>query len=123
MPGYEERVVIIYSSSEETNSFGNSDDFVCPALDALFKVHDKIIAEDAPVAGDEFGEAQQITVRMLVPSDQIGCVLGKGGQVVKNIRSETRAQIRILSDDRLPYCALDFDELLQVLLSFQFAEK
>lgn len=114
VPGCEERVVIIYSSSEETNSFGNSDDFVCPALDALFKVHDKIIAEDAPVADDEFGEAQQITVRMLVPSDQIGCVLGKGGEVVKNIRSETRAQIRILSDDRLPYCASNFDELLQV---------
>lgn len=114
VPGCEERVVIIYSSSEETNTFGDSDDLVSPAQDALFKVHDRIIAEEAPAADDEFDEARQVTVRMLVPSDQIGCVIGKGGQVVQNIRSETRAQIRILSSDYLPNCALVSDELLQI---------
>lgn len=112
--GCEERVVIIYSSSEETNSFMDSDDLVSPAQDALFKVHDRLIAEEAPV-DDEFDEVQQVTVRMLVPSDQIGCVIGKGGQVVQNIRSETRAQIRILTSEHLPNCALSSDELLQVL--------
>lgn len=110
--GCEERVVIIYSSSEETNSFGDSDDLVSPAQDALFKVHDRIISEEAPV--DDFDEIHQVTVRMLVPSDQIGCVIGKGGQVIQNIRSETRAQIRILSSEHLPNCALSSDELLQI---------
>lgn len=109
IPGCEERVVIIYSSSEETNSFGDNNDLVSPAQDALFKVHDRIVIEE-----DEFDESQQITVRMLVPSDQIGCVIGKGGQVIQNIRSETHAQIRILSNEHLPNCALNSDELLQV---------
>lgn len=109
IPGCEERVVIIYSSSEETNSFGDNNDLVSPAQDALFKVHDRIVVED-----DEFDEAQHVTVRMLVPSDQIGCVIGKGGQVVQNIRSETHAQIRILSNEHLPNCALNSDELLQI---------
>lgn len=115
VPGCEERVVIIYSSCEETNSFGDSDDdLVSPALDALFKVHDRVIAEEATI-DDEFDDVQQVvTVRMLVPSDQIGCVIGKGGQVVQNIRNETRAQIRILNSDHLPYCALSSDELLQI---------
>ncbi|KVH97785.1 K Homology domain-containing protein [Cynara cardunculus var. scolymus] len=113
VPGCEERVVIIYSSGEETNSFGDSDDLVSPAQDALFKVHDRIIAEEAPT-DDELDEVQQVTVRMLVPSDQIGCVIGKGGQVVQTIRSETRAQIRILSREHLPNCALSTDELLQI---------
>ncbi|KAK9063589.1 hypothetical protein SSX86_017462 [Deinandra increscens subsp. villosa] len=114
VPGSEERVVIIYSSSEETNSFGESDDLVSPAQDALFKVHDRIIAEEPPPADDQFDEIQQVTVRMLVPSDQIGCVIGKGGQVVQNIRSETGAQIRISSNEHVPCCALTSDELLQI---------
>lgn len=109
VPGCEERVVIIYSSSEETNSFADSTDLVSPAQDALFKVHDRVVIEE-----DEFDESQQVIVRMLVPSDQIGCVIGKGGQVVQNIRSETHAQIRILSNEHLPNCALSSDELLQI---------
>lgn len=113
VPGCDERVVIIYSSNEETNSFADTGDLVSPAQDALFKVHDRIVAEESH-ADDEFDEPQQVTVRMLVPSDQIGCVIGKGGQVIQNIRSETRAQIRVLSSDHLPACAMGSDELLQV---------
>ncbi|KAL4586809.1 hypothetical protein LXL04_011453 [Taraxacum kok-saghyz] len=109
VPGCEERVVIIYSSSEETNSFGDNNDMISPAQDALFKVHDRVVVEE-----DEYDETQIVTVRMLVPSDQIGCVIGKGGQVVQNIRSETHAQIRILSNEHLPNCALNSDELLQI---------
>ncbi|KAK1415937.1 hypothetical protein QVD17_31725 [Tagetes erecta] len=111
--GCEERVIIVYSSSEETNGFGEDDDLVSPAQDALFKVHDRIIAEEPPV-DDQFDGMQLVTVRMLVPADQIGCVIGKGGQVVQNIRNETHAQIRILRDEHLPRCALSSDELLQI---------
>ncbi|XP_076881906.1 KH domain-containing protein At4g18375-like [Bidens hawaiensis] len=112
VPGCDERVVIIYSSSEETNNCGDDNYLVSPAQDALFKVHDIIIAEEA--VGDDFDEVQHVIVRMLVPSDQIGCVIGKGGQVVQSIRNETGAQIRILGSDHLPYCALNSDELLQI---------
>ncbi|KAJ6317985.1 hypothetical protein OIU76_013518 [Salix suchowensis] len=122
MPGYDERVVTIYSSSEETNLFGDTGEYICPAQDALFMVHDRVIAEDlnnAAAAAEEeeediFGEVQQVTVRMLVPTDQIGCVIGKGGQVIQNIRSETRAQIRITKDEHLPPLALSTDELLLI---------
>lgn len=114
MPGCEDRVVTIYSSNEETNPFGDMDELVSPAQDALFMVHDRIVADELPADG-EFEEAPQVTVRMLVPSDQIGCVIGKGGQVVQNIRSETGAQIRILKDEHLPPCALNSDELIQII--------
>ncbi|KAJ6910037.1 KH domain-containing protein [Populus alba x Populus x berolinensis] len=121
MPGYDERVVTIFSSSEETNLFGDTGEYVCPAQDALFMVHDRVIAEDLNNAAaaaeeeeDRFGEVQQVTVRMLVPTDQIGCVIGKGGQVIQNIRSETRAQIRITKDEHLPPLALSTDELLLI---------
>ncbi|KAK6139389.1 hypothetical protein DH2020_026897 [Rehmannia glutinosa] len=111
IPGCDERVVTIYSTSEETNSYGN--EHVCPAQDALFKVHDKVVAEESPVNGP-FEEPMQVTVRLLVPSDQIGCVIGKGGQIIQNIRNETHAQIRILGSEHLPPCALSSDELVQI---------
>ncbi|XP_022740084.1 KH domain-containing protein HEN4-like [Durio zibethinus] len=111
VPGSEERVVTIYSSRDETNSLEEGDNFVSPAQDALFRVHDKVVAED--LHSDEESEGHQITARLLVSSDQIGCVIGKGGQIVQNIRSETGAQIRILKDD-LPSCALATDELVQI---------
>ncbi|KAK6129233.1 hypothetical protein DH2020_037063 [Rehmannia glutinosa] len=110
--GCEERVVTIYSTSEETNDFEGADEHVCPAQDALFKVHDRIVADDN--VDEDSEESPQVTVRLLVPSDQIGCIIGKGGQIVQNIRSETGAQIRIVKDDHLPTCALRSDELVQI---------
>lgn len=114
MPGCEERVVTIYSSSEETNPLVDTGELVSPAQDALFMVHDRIVADEL-LADEEFEEAPHVTVRMLVPSDQIGCVIGKGGQVIQNLRSETGAQIRILNDEHLPPCALSSDELILII--------
>ncbi|KAL6567699.1 hypothetical protein OROGR_001367 [Orobanche gracilis] len=112
IPGCDERVVTIYSLSEETNSYGN--EHVCPAQDALFRVHSKVVAEDSPVNGSSVEESMQVTVRLLVPSDQIGCVIGKGGQIIQNIRNDTHAQIRIFGSEHLPPCALSSDELVQL---------
>ncbi|CAH8252271.1 unnamed protein product [Arabidopsis lyrata] len=119
LPGCEERVVTIYSTNEELNHFGDDGELVCPALDALFKVHDMVVADidhDDGNDDDDLGEKQTVTVRMLVPSDQIGCVIGKGGQVIQNLRNDTNAQIRVIKD-HLPSCALTLshDELLQII--------
>ncbi|CBI35779.3 unnamed protein product, partial [Vitis vinifera] len=54
------------------------------------------------------------TVRLLVSFNQIGCVIGKGGQIIQSIRSESGAQIRILKDDHLPSCSLSSNELIQI---------
>ncbi|KAF2313606.1 hypothetical protein GH714_012365 [Hevea brasiliensis] len=112
VPGCEDRVVTIYSASDETNAYEDSGNYICPAQDALFRVHDKVIAED--LHDDDSEGGHQVTARLLVPSDQIGCIIGKGGQIVQNIRSETGAQIRILKDEHLPSCALSTDELVQI---------
>lgn len=113
--GCAERVVTVYSSSQETNEFDGTDgdDLVCPAHDALFKVHDRVVTDDMSVDEDPEG-AQHVTVKLLVASDQIGCLIGKGGQIVQTIRSESGAQIRILKDVHLPACALSSDELVQI---------
>lgn len=111
IPGCEERVITIYSASAETNEYG--EELISAAQDALFRVHDRVVAEESPVNGT-LEEPVQVIVRLLVPSDQIGCVIGKGGQIIQNIRNETLAQIRILGSEHLPPCALSSDELIQV---------
>uniref|UniRef100_A0A7N0V215 K Homology domain-containing protein n=1 Tax=Kalanchoe fedtschenkoi TaxID=63787 RepID=A0A7N0V215_KALFE len=111
--GCDDRVVTIYSPSDETNPFEDSGNYISPAQDALFRVHDRVV--DSDMHGDEESEgSRQVTARLLVPSDQIGCIIGKGGQIVQNIRTETGAQIRIMKDDNLPRCALNSDELVQI---------
>ncbi|CAN1313750.1 KH domain-containing protein At4g18375 [Linum perenne] len=113
IPGFEERIVTVYSSSDEEED-GGGGDLVCPAQHALFLVHDRVVAEERGREEEEREEeGEDVSVRMLVPSDQIGCVIGKGGQVIQGIRSETGAQIRILKDEHLPPFALTNDELLQ----------
>lgn len=123
VPGCDERVVTIYSVADEANELEESGEFVCPAEDALVRIHMRVVAEDLRGRGEgdeedvemeKEKEESQVTAKLLVPSDQIGCVIGKGGQIVQNIRSETGAQIRILKDERLPLCALNSDELVQV---------
>ena len=69
------------------------------------------------VQGKDSEEASQVTVWLLMPSDQIRCDIGKGGQTIQSIRSESGVQIHILKDDHLPSCALSSDELVQVIWS------
>ncbi|KAL5722872.1 hypothetical protein ACHQM5_006334 [Ranunculus cassubicifolius] len=122
MPGCDERVVTIFSSSRETNTYEETGDLICPSQDALFRVHDRLIADEPP-AEDESEDGLQATIRLLVPSDQIGCIIGKGGQIVQGIRTDTGAQIRILKNEHLPACALSSDELLQITGEASVAKK
>ncbi|VFR02765.1 unnamed protein product [Cuscuta campestris] len=113
-PDCDERVVTIFGSREESNKLEGLEDPVCPAHDALLKVHDRVANDGAGDDVKESDEKPHVTAKLLVPSDQIGCIIGKGGQIVQSIRSETGAQIRILKDKHLPACALASDELVQI---------
>ncbi|XP_071731059.1 KH domain-containing protein At4g18375-like [Rutidosis leptorrhynchoides] len=112
--GCDERVVTIHSTSDETNDFDGSDERLCPSMDALFKVHDRVVVEDQSDDDDDSMDTVQVTVRLLVPADQIGCCIGKGGQIIQNIRTDTGAQVRIMKDNHMPACALASDEMVQI---------
>ncbi|KAL1198116.1 KH domain-containing protein [Cardamine amara subsp. amara] len=75
--GCDERVVVIYSTSEEMNHIE----------DDVFKVHNMIIFKELDNGDDdddEYNEKQMVTVRMLVPSDLIGCLLGEVDKLSRN---------------------------------------
>ncbi|KAI8018029.1 RNA-binding KH domain-containing protein RCF3 [Camellia lanceoleosa] len=131
VPGSDERVIIIYSPSTKIYEKHNSDNDQdaatdkegdpmephCPAQDALLKVHDRIIEENL-VGGmeDEDGNENVVTVtaRLLVPNNMVGCLLGKKGDVIQRLRSDTGASIRVLPAEHLPSCAESTDELVQI---------
>ncbi|KAJ6820783.1 KH domain-containing protein HEN4-like [Iris pallida] len=133
IPGAEERVIIIFNyplkQQEELDNDENpkNDDFAgidfdnmtpqCPAQDALLKVHNRIAADEYLRGGvvHEKSDPDEVTARILVPSNQVGCLIGKGGTVIQKLRNDyIGASIRVLPAEHLPACAMSTDELVQI---------
>lgn len=88
---------------------------------ALLLVFKKIVEgeleKEKDAEGDEeVDKSSSCVVRLLVFSSQIGCLLGKAGSVIKQMSSDSGAQIRILPKDKLLAPASPNDELVQVNL-------
>ena len=58
-------------------------------------------------------EGGMVIMRLLIPSKVIGCIIGKSGSIINEIRKSTRADIRISKGDKLK-CASSSDELVEV---------
>lgn len=128
VPGSDERVIIIFSPSDKQakRKSGNNGDKSeqgygvlephCAAQDALLKVHDRIVEEDLGGAEKGNGDETVVSARLLVSNNMVGCILGRKGDVIQRLRSETGANIRVLPADHLPACATSNDELVQVKL-------
>nr|GEZ91076.1 RNA-binding KH domain-containing protein RCF3-like [Tanacetum cinerariifolium] len=93
---------------EETQS-----EKVTPSIQkGLFLVFDRMFEGEPTKNG---GGEDACVLRLLVPSSQVGCILGKAGSVIKQLASESGSQIWVLPKDKLPACATSFDELIQEL--------
>lgn len=134
IPGVDERVIIVFSSPKErkVDSDNEEDDVVlvddksplCAAQDALFRVLARIVEEGGRGSDDEDEDTgKQVTVRLLVPNNQIGCLLGRGGKVIEKMRTDTGAQIKILPKEQLPACAMATDELVQIVGAYSVVKK
>ncbi|XP_050880384.1 KH domain-containing protein HEN4 [Lathyrus oleraceus] len=55
-----------------------------------------------------------VTAQLVVPSNQVGCLLGKGGVVVSEMRRATGASIRIIGTDQVSKCVSDNDQVVQI---------
>ncbi|BAS97632.1 RNA-binding KH domain-containing protein RCF3 [Oryza sativa Japonica Group] len=96
-----------------------------PAQEALLMVHRRIL-ETEPDDGDEDGEygprakdardRGKVTTRLIVPRLHVGCLLGKGGKIIEQMRAETKTHIRILPrDQHTPRCVSLSEEVVQVV--------
>lgn len=95
---HDEDCVIIVTSKE------SPDDLKSMAVEAVLLLQEKINDED-----DEKPKMQ-----LLVPSKVIGCIIGKSGSIISEIRKKTNANIYISKDNNKPKCADPNDELVEV---------
>lgn len=52
--------------------------------------------------------------RLLVTPSQTGCLLGKGGSIIAEMRKLSGAHIRVLSKDQVPKGVSENEEIVQV---------
>ncbi|CAI5535424.1 unnamed protein product, partial [Closterium sp. Naga37s-1] len=145
IPGTDERVIIISARSDKNFCSGDAANDGDAATDrpedwsvaqeALIRVHARIADadgdnrefrdKDGPEGGSTNGAANSggTPARLLVPSSQIGCLLGKGGSIIAGMRQDSGAHIRIFNKDKLPPCALPTDELVQVTGDYPVVQK
>ncbi|KAF5469314.1 hypothetical protein F2P56_013398 [Juglans regia] len=108
------------NEDKESDTVGDSksDKGTSSVQKALLLVFERIIEGETEAGGGEEdtqdSSKSSIVLRLLVFSSQVGCLLGKGGSVIKQMSSESGAQIRILPRDKLPLCASVTDELVQI---------
>ena len=78
--------------------------------DAVLRVQTRIVR-----ATPEAKEHSMIA-RILVSSNQIGCLIGKGGSIISEMRKLSGAHIRILGKDQVKRSGLEDEEVVQVCL-------
>ncbi|XP_015073701.1 KH domain-containing protein HEN4-like [Solanum pennellii] len=84
------------------------DDRISLPQDAVLRIQSRIFRA-APENQDNV-----MVAKLLVFSNQIGCLLGKGGGIIAEMRKSTGAYIRIVGKDQIPKCAAENEEVIQI---------
>lgn len=121
-PGAKDRVITIYCYVKEKEEVEVDDEFndkqpLCPAQDALLKVHAAIVNAVASLENSDKKKKDKEECQILVPSSQSANVIGKAGATIKRLRSKTRANIKITAKDSTDpshSCAMEFDNFVLV---------
>ncbi|XP_014518899.1 KH domain-containing protein HEN4 [Vigna radiata var. radiata] len=106
--GCEDRIITITASENPESRYS-------PAQKAAVLVYSRSI-ESGFEKGLDSGLSNRsiVTARLVVPSSQVGCLLGKGGVIISEMRKATGASIRIIGTDQVPKCASDNDQVVQI---------
>ncbi|KAL7183565.1 hypothetical protein ACSBR2_025877 [Camellia fascicularis] len=122
--GDEERIIEI-SDTRRRDPEGRMPSF-SPAQEALLLIHERILESDGGGGyigngddDDDYGPrggGNRVATRLVVSRMHVGCLLGKGGKIIEQMRIETKTQIRILPRDHsLPRCVAMSEEIVQVV--------
>ncbi|XP_047168313.1 KH domain-containing protein HEN4 [Vigna umbellata] len=107
----EERVVVIVAAAGATSSEESA------AQAALVRVFERTVEDETKNSSNS-----TVSCKLVAPSYQVGCVLGRGGKIVEKIRQETGAHIRVLPKDQPPLPPTG-DEFIQITGNFTAVKK
>eukprot|EP00249_Psilotum_nudum_P007289 c20451_g1_i1 orf=125-1213(+) len=110
---FEDRVIMISSKEEDAIGLRSA------AEDALLQLATLVVEENGGDNMSAKGAQHQGTtnlIRLLIGRSQAGCLIGKGGATINDIRESTEANVRILPSDQLPMCiwVSHTDRLVQI---------
>ncbi|KAG6405011.1 hypothetical protein SASPL_132590 [Salvia splendens] len=122
-PGSRDRVITIYCYVREREELEMDDEFndnrpLCPAQDALLRVHGAIANAVAALGdSDNRRDKDREECQLLVPSSQSANIIGKSGATIKKLRNKTRTHIKVNpkdAGDPSHSCALEFDNFVMI---------
>ncbi|KAL0384399.1 UNVERIFIED_CONTAM: KH domain-containing protein HEN4 [Sesamum radiatum] len=85
-----------------------------PAQNAAVLVFHRSVEAGLVNGMDSDSKGSPVSARVVVPSNQVGCLLGKGGAIISEMRKVTGAALRIFAGNQVPKCASENDEVLQI---------
>nr|KAJ0218785.1 hypothetical protein LSAT_V11C300130380 [Lactuca sativa] len=63
----------------------------------------------------------QVSARLVISQNQMGCLLGKGGSIVADMRKMTGAFIKIVGDHQVPKCAPETNQVTGEMINVRDA--
>ncbi|CAH8280783.1 unnamed protein product [Arabidopsis lyrata] len=106
----EERLIAVTAPENPECQSSPAQKAIMLLFSRLFELSTKKILDNGP--------RTSITARLVVPTSQIGCVLGKGGVIVSEMRKTTGATIQILKVEQNPKCVSENDQVIQITGEF-----
>ncbi|KAF8406106.1 hypothetical protein HHK36_008186 [Tetracentron sinense] len=109
----DERVITVYALENPESQYS-------PAQNAVVRVFTRSV-EAGIEKGQESGPSKgtPVSARLLVTSNQVGYLLGKGGAIISEMRKVASVNIWIYGGDQVPKCASENDEVVQIIGEFK----
>ncbi|PIN18651.1 PolyC-binding proteins alphaCP-1 [Handroanthus impetiginosus] len=107
----DERLITITAMESVESQFS-------PAQNAAVIVFNRSMDAGFVKGSDSDSKGSSVSARVAVPSNQVGCLLGKGGAIISDMRKVTGAGLRIIGGNQIPKCVPENYEVLQITGEF-----
>ncbi|KAL6347470.1 hypothetical protein AAG906_025992 [Vitis piasezkii] len=103
----DERLITITASENPESRYS-------PAQNGVILVFNRSIEAGIEKGLDSGSKGSPVSARLVVPSNQVGCLMGKGGTIISEMRKASGTGIRIIGSDQVPKCASENDQVVQI---------
>lgn len=85
-----------------------------PTRNAVIQVFCKTVEAIIKRENTDKVNSGPISTRLLISPNEVGCLMGKRGTIISELRIVTGAVFKIIRGSKVPKCATGNDEVLQV---------
>jgi predicted RNA-binding protein YlqC (UPF0109 family) len=93
---------------------------ISPAMEALLKVHKRLVDVDADSGNATSGSVGTVITRILVADTQAGSLIGKQGSTIKSIQDASNCTIRVLGSGILAKHCFPYESVIYIFFFEDF---